>query len=113
MSKNDHGVWQEYTWARYLDEVLSFAAGLERRGVGRGDIVLVVGDNRPALYFGMLGVIALRAIPSPAYPDQPPEADRKSAVEGKSVSVRVDLGCSRIINKQKTHNTNEDKLYIL
>ncbi|MDN5844544.1 MAG: AMP-binding protein, partial [Alcaligenaceae bacterium] len=46
---------------------------LERCGVGQGDFVLVVGDNRPALYFGMLGVIALRAIPSPAYPDQPPE----------------------------------------
>ncbi|MDN5843312.1 MAG: AMP-binding protein, partial [Alcaligenaceae bacterium] len=57
MREYDHGVWQEYTWARYLDEVLNFAAGLERCGVGQGDIVLVVGDNRPALYFGMLGVI--------------------------------------------------------
>ncbi|MFA7438637.1 long-chain fatty acid--CoA ligase [Castellaniella sp.] len=69
----DHGIWQEYTWARYLQRVLEFAAGLEARGVGPGDVVLFVGDNRPALYFGMLGAIALRAIPSPAYPDQPPE----------------------------------------
>src|SRR3546814_13531547 len=29
--------------------------------------------------------------------------DRKSVVEGKSVSVRVDLGGSRIINKKKTN----------
>src|SRR3546814_15433810 len=28
-------------------------------------------------------------------------ADRKSVVSGKSVSVRVDLGCSRIIKKKK------------
>src|SRR3546814_13543818 len=27
--------------------------------------------------------------------------DRKSVVEGKSVSVRVDLGCRRIIKKKK------------
>ncbi|WP_323012173.1 AMP-dependent synthetase/ligase [Castellaniella sp.] len=69
----DHGIWHEYTWRQYLDEVLSFAAGLEARGVGPGDIVLIVGENRPALYFSMLGAIALRAIPSPAYPDVPPE----------------------------------------
>src|SRR3546814_11395053 len=31
--------------------------------------------------------------------------DRKSVVEGKSVSVRVDLGGSRIIKKQKKTNT--------
>lgn len=73
MREYDHGIWQEYTWAHYLDEVLNFAAGLQANGVKPGDIVLVVGDNRPALYFGMLGIIALRAIPSPAYPDQPPE----------------------------------------
>src|SRR3546814_21102413 len=34
--------------------------------------------------------------------------DRKSVVSGQSVSVRVDLGCSRIIKKKHTTiNTNE------
>src|SRR3546814_11605972 len=33
--------------------------------------------------------------------------DRKSAVSGKSVSVRVDLGGRRSIKKQKTYNTTE------
>src|SRR3546814_13868580 len=32
--------------------------------------------------------------------------DRKSVVQGKSVSVRVDLGGRRIINKKKRHNHN-------
>src|SRR3546814_18897805 len=32
--------------------------------------------------------------------------DRKSVVEGKSVSVRVDLGGRRIIKKKKTLNTD-------
>ncbi len=73
MRERDRGIWQEYTWKDYLDRVLCFAAGLEELGVGPEDNILVVGDNRPALYFGMLGAIALRAAPSPAYPDTTPE----------------------------------------
>src|SRR3546814_12291252 len=45
-----------------------------------------------------------------AYPCRPflrraPAQDRKSAVSGKSVSVRVDLGGRRIIKKTKKNNT--------
>ncbi|MCH8505784.1 MAG: AMP-binding protein, partial [Ectothiorhodospiraceae bacterium] len=73
MRERDRGIWQEYTWRDYLDRVLCFAAGLEALGVRPEDNILVLGDNRPALYFGMLGAIALRAVPSPAYPDTTPE----------------------------------------
>src|SRR5690625_916136 len=72
MRERDHGIWQEYTWSEYLDVVLSFAAGIEARGLQPEDILLVIGDNRPELYFGMLGAIAIRAIPSPAYPETTP-----------------------------------------
>src|SRR3546814_13405879 len=41
----------------------------------------------------------LRAFQAAARPPPPPE--RKSVVEGKSVSVRVDLGGRRIIKKKK------------
>src|SRR3546814_18957504 len=33
---------------------------------------------------------------------------RKSVVEGKGVSVRVDLGGRRIIKKKRTHDLNQD-----
>src|SRR3546814_17173710 len=36
---------------------------------------------------------------------RPPCQDRKSVVSGKSVSVRVDLGGSRIIKKNSQHET--------
>src|SRR5690606_42080014 len=64
---------QEVSWQHYLEQVLQAAAGLETLGVAPLDKLLVVGDNRPQLYFGMLGAIALRAVPSPAYPDFTPE----------------------------------------
>jgi long-chain acyl-CoA synthetase len=73
MRERDHGIWQEYTWSDYLERVLAFAAGLETYGVQPGDTVLILGDNRPALYFAMLSAVALRAVPTPAYPDATPQ----------------------------------------
>src|SRR3546814_13453397 len=43
------------------------------------------------------------AVSSPKF-TQPLREDRKSVVEGKSVSVRVDLGGGRIIKKKKKEN---------
>ena len=73
MRERDRGIWQEISWQAYLEQVLAAAAGLEALGVAPAEKLLVVGDNRPALYFGMLGAISLRAVPSPAYPDFTPE----------------------------------------
>lgn len=73
MRERDQGIWHEYTWQEYLERVLSLAAALEARGVQAEDRVLVMGDNRPMLYMGMLAVVCLRAIPSPAYPDTNPQ----------------------------------------
>ncbi|MDY7108755.1 MAG: AMP-binding protein, partial [Planctomycetota bacterium] len=72
MRERDHGIWKCYTWNDYLERVLLMAAGLDALGLEPRDNVLVIGDNRPELYFGMLAVIALRAVPSPAYPDATP-----------------------------------------
>ncbi|MCX5914274.1 MAG: AMP-binding protein, partial [Deltaproteobacteria bacterium] len=69
MREKDLGIWEEYTWADYLHEVLSFAAGMESLGFGALDAMLILGDNRSQLYFGMLGVSALRGFPTPVFPD--------------------------------------------
>jgi long-chain acyl-CoA synthetase len=73
MRERDHGIWQEYTWSHYCEQVLAFAAGLEDLGAGAHENVLIIGDNRPALYFAMVGATVLRAVPSPAYPDTTPD----------------------------------------
>jgi long-chain acyl-CoA synthetase len=41
------GIWHETTWAAYRDDVRDFALGLLGLGVGRGDKVAILGDNRP------------------------------------------------------------------
>ncbi|MGN7867309.1 AMP-dependent synthetase/ligase [Paracoccus sp. 22332] len=88
MRERDHGIWQEYTWADYLRAVTEFAAGLEARGVKPGDVVMVIGDNRPNLYFAMLGAACLRAIPSPAYADAPTE-ELAAQMEREDIRVAV------------------------
>ena len=88
MRARDQGIWQEYSWSTYLDIVLAFAAGLEEQGVAEGDIVLVVGDNKPNLYFGMLGAICLRAAPSPAYPDTTPD-ELAGQLRRENISVAI------------------------
>ncbi len=63
------GIWQETTWRQLLDSVVAVAAGLEQIGFKDGDTVLVLGDNRPRLYAGMLSAGALGGYAMPAYPD--------------------------------------------
>ena len=63
------GIWQETSWRQLLEMVLAAAAGLEGIGFRSGDTVLVLGDNRPRLYAGMLAAGALDGYAMPAYPD--------------------------------------------
>jgi long-chain acyl-CoA synthetase len=72
LREKDLGIWQEWSWRAYLDEVLAVAAGLEALGFAPGDALLVLGDNRPQLYFGMVAATALRGRPTPVFPDAIP-----------------------------------------
>ena len=75
------GIWQEFTWAQVLDEVLEIAAGLEQLGFRAGDSMLVLGDNRARLYLGMLAAGALRGFAMPVYPDANPDEVQHFASE--------------------------------
>ena len=71
--EKDRGIWQEFSWSQVNRTVLSIAAGLQSLGLARGQGVLVLGDNRPRLYMGMLAVGALGAYAMPVYPDATPQ----------------------------------------
>lgn len=91
LRERDRGIWQEWTWRDYRDRVLAQAAGFEAAGLKPGDPVLVVGDNRGALYVAMLAAICLRAVPSPAYSDvNPEELSGQIAREGVRFAVAED-----------------------
>lgn len=71
--EKDRGIWQETSWREVHRTVIACAAGLQELGLAPGQAVLVLGDNRPRLYMGMLAAGALRAAPMPVYPDATPE----------------------------------------
>jgi long-chain acyl-CoA synthetase len=69
MRHKDLGIWQTWTWAQVLEIVRAYAVGLHRLGVKRGETVAIVGANRPKLYWSVMAVQALGAIPVPVYAD--------------------------------------------
>ena len=83
LREKDLGVWQETSWAQALDMVLRCAAGLESLGFGPEDAMLVLGDNRPRLYLGMLAAGALGGYAMPVFPDATPDEIRHFSQEAR------------------------------
>jgi long-chain acyl-CoA synthetase len=47
LQEKRYGIWQPIAWAGYLRRVRDFGHGLAELGVARGEVVAVLGDNRP------------------------------------------------------------------
>jgi long-chain acyl-CoA synthetase len=45
--EKDLGLWREFTWNEYHARVKHFALGMVELGLGRGDVIGIIGDNRP------------------------------------------------------------------
>jgi long-chain acyl-CoA synthetase len=67
------GVWQRFSWNDYLAAVAEFAGGLKKLGFGPGDIVILIGDNRPEWLFAELAIQALGGMALGLYQDAPAE----------------------------------------
>ncbi len=67
--EKEYGIWQTYDWAHVAREVERLAAGLADIGFVRGDRLIVVGDNRPRLYWSMCAAQSLGGVPVPVYQD--------------------------------------------
>ena len=63
------GIWRSQSWAAYHGQVRDFALGLASLGFRRGDVLAVIGDNRPGLYAAQLAAQCLGGIPAPLYQD--------------------------------------------
>jgi long-chain acyl-CoA synthetase len=69
MRHKDLGIWQTWTWAQLRDEVRAFAVGLRKLGFERGDVVAIIGDNRPRLYATFAAVQSIGGVAVPIYQD--------------------------------------------
>ncbi len=64
-----YGIWQSWTWREAAENVREMALGLHDLGLHRGNIVAIIGDNRPQLYWAMAAAQSMGGIPVPLYQD--------------------------------------------
>ncbi|MGO1192824.1 MAG: AMP-binding protein, partial [Nesterenkonia sp.] len=68
MQEKRYGIWQPTTWQQYRQRVRDFAHGLAEMGVRRGEIIAVLGDNRPEWLIAELAAQSLGASVVGIYP---------------------------------------------
>lgn len=68
MQEKRYGIWQPMSWQLYYQRVREFSSGLAELGVIRGDIVAVLGDNRPEWLIAELAAQTLGASVVGIYP---------------------------------------------
>lgn len=73
LREKEWGVWQPVSWRESLRITAEFACGLETLGLGRGDIVILIGDNRPEWIWAELAIQGLGGMALGLYQDSPAE----------------------------------------
>jgi long-chain acyl-CoA synthetase len=69
LREKEYGIWQSYTWREYHDHVRDFSLGLVALGLGRGDKLAIIGDNRPEWVWSELAAQAAGAASVGIYQD--------------------------------------------
>jgi long-chain acyl-CoA synthetase len=69
LREKEFGIWRSYSWADYEARVRRRTLGLAAIGVKRGEVVGLIGDNRPDWVFGELATHAVGALSLGVYRD--------------------------------------------
>jgi long-chain acyl-CoA synthetase len=69
LREKEFGIWRSITWADYHERVRSLALGLASLGIGKGDVVGLIGDNRPDWVMGEIAAHAVGAMSLGIYRD--------------------------------------------
>ncbi|MEJ5376724.1 MAG: AMP-binding protein [bacterium] len=62
MRVKDRGIWIRYTWKDYLERVRHLTLGLVSLGLGAGEKVLIIGENKPEWFWAELAAQCAGAI---------------------------------------------------
>jgi long-chain acyl-CoA synthetase len=69
LREKDLGLWRLFTWNDYQARVRDFALGLVELGLGRGDVIGIIGDNRPDWVAAEIATHAIGAMSLGLYRD--------------------------------------------
>ena len=68
LRRKDYGIWNRISWTEYGKKVREVAAGLLSLGLGPGDRVAILGDNRPEWLICHLGAMTAGGATCGVYP---------------------------------------------
>jgi long-chain acyl-CoA synthetase len=69
LREKDFGLWRVLTWNDYQSRVRDFALGLTELGLSRGDVIGIIGDNRPDWVSAEIATHAIGALSLGLYRD--------------------------------------------
>jgi long-chain acyl-CoA synthetase len=82
------GAWRSVTWGEFAHRVAAVAAGLRAAGIGPGDRVLLVSENRPEFLIADTGLMAIGAVTVPTYTTNTP-ADHAHILRDSGARVAI------------------------
>ncbi|MFB9265887.1 long-chain fatty acid--CoA ligase [Bradyrhizobium erythrophlei] len=69
LREKDLGLWREFTWNDYQMRTRDFALGMVELGLGRADVIGIIGDNRPDWVAAEIAAHAIGAMSLGLYRD--------------------------------------------
>jgi long-chain acyl-CoA synthetase len=69
LREKDLGLWKPFTWNDYQTRVRDFALGMVELGLARGDVIGIIGDNRPDWVAAEIATHAIGALSLGLYRD--------------------------------------------
>ncbi len=69
MREKEFGIWNEFTWADYHEQVKLLSIGMHKLGCGKGDTVGLLGKNRPEWVWGEVAAQAIGSMSMGIYED--------------------------------------------
>jgi long-chain acyl-CoA synthetase len=69
LREKEFGIWQSFTWREYHDAVRDLSLGFVALGLGRGDRIAIIGDNRPEWVWSEIAAQAAGAASIGLYQD--------------------------------------------
>jgi long-chain acyl-CoA synthetase len=99
------GAWHSLSWAEFGRQTASLARGLRAAGIAAGDRVLLVSDGRPEVVMAETALMAIRAVPVPAYTTNTPadhahllrdSGARAAIVSSGALAARVHAGAAEV-----------------
>ena len=73
LREKDFGLWRVFTWNDYQSRVRDFTLGMVELGITRGDVIGIIGDNRPDWVAAEVAAHAVRGMSLGMYRESLPE----------------------------------------